>query len=518
MNKKILTLLASMSLAFFMSACGDDNSSSAGVDCLDNENCLDDDISSDSDDAKSSSSEKAKSSSSQKDKSSSSEKAASSSSTKDDESSSSVKDGSSSSEKKDSSSSANSSSSAKEDNSSSSTKDDKSSSSEKVESSSSEAESSSSEEPESSSSVELKITYLSETPNAADLEVSGDTLFAVFQRSYTGEDFNVHFDDNGLLALYKLSDGTLLDTITLATKNPQAVKMVKGSLYVGTTGGTYNSSWGTDADEERGIEKVDLKNKKSELWVSGTQLGAGVYMMEADPKKGKIYVVINKGYDAEFNANMPVMEVDVATKAVKSVGDVSDGSGTLFVDATTGKLYIGDRGFMHGDPFEMGKMNVRVYDGTKLTSLFEDYDMDTYEGFMYQPAGVSVIDDEVFIYISDFSSGKLYWVEDDDICDGDDAIQFSGDTKIVTVDGELYVLDRKGSGSISKVNTSAKSVAWQKAINAENPYDIVAIDGSTAWVAMYNTAEIRKISLADGSTISSIDTKELSAKKYEPVE
>ena len=515
MNKKILTLLASMSLAFFMSACGDDNSSSAGVDCLDNENCLDDDISSDSDDAKSSSSVK------KDDKSSSSKK--------DEKSSSSTKDESSSSVKDDSSSSVNSSSSAKDDKSSSSEKkddessssekkDEKSSSSEKVESSSSEAESSSSEEPESSSSVELKITYLSETPNAADLEVSGDTLFAVFQRSYTGEDFNVHFDDNGLLALYKLSDGTLLDTITLATKNPQAVKMVKGSLYVGTTGGTYNSSWGTDADEERGIEKVDLKNKKSELWVSGTQLGAGVYMMEADPKKGKIYVVINKGYDAEFNANMPVMEVDVATKAVKSVGDVSDGSGTLFVDATTGKLYIGDRGFMHGDPFEMGQMNVRVYDGTKLTSLFEDYDMDTYEGFMYQPAGVSVIDDEVFIYISDFSSGKLYWVEDDDICDGDDAIQFSGDTKIVTVDGELYVLDRKGSGSISKVNTSAKSVAWQKAINAENPYDIVAIDGSTAWVAMYNTAEIRKISLADGSTISSIDTKELSAKKYEPVE
>ena len=167
----------------------------------------------------------------------------------------------------------------------------------------------------------------------------------------------------------------------------------------------------------------------------------------------------------------------------------------------------------------MGKMNVRVYDGTKLTSLFEDYDMDTYEGFMYQPAGVSVIDDEVFIYISDFSSGKLYWVEDDDICDGDDAIQFSGDTKIVTVDGKLYVLDRKGSGSISKVNTSAKTVAWQQAFEDRvNPYDIVAIDNNTAWVALYDVAEIRKISLADGSTISSIDTKELSAKKVEVVE
>ncbi len=76
-------------------------------------------------------------------------------------------------------------------------------------------------------------------------------------------------------------------------------------------------------------------------------------------------------------------------------------------------------------------------------------------------------------------------------------------------------MDRKGKGSITKVNTSAKSIAWQKAIESENPYDIVAIDGSTAWVAMYNAAEIRKISLTNGSTISSIDTKELSAKIVE---
>jgi len=47
----------------------------------------------------------------------------------------------------------------------------------------------------------------------------------------------------------------------------------------------------------------------------------------------------------------------------------------------------------------------------------------------------------------------------------------------------------------------------------------VAIDGSTAWVAMYNTAEIRKISLSTGEEVAgSIDTKELSAKKYEPAE
>ena len=495
MNKKILSLLASVSFALFMSACGDDSSSSASIECLDNESCLDDeDLSSDSDDAKSSSSAK-----SSKNKSSSSVK-------KDEKSSSSEKVTSSSSEKKDEKSS----SSTKDEKSSSSTKDDKSSSSEKVESSSS------SEEPQSSSSVELKVTYLSTTPNAADLEVSGDTLFAVFQRYTLSDDgYTALFNDNGLLALYKLSDGTLLDTIPLVTKNPSAVKVVKGNVYVATHG-EYNESWGTDADDNRGIEKVDLKNKKSELWVSGTALGGGVTLFEVNAKTGKGYVAIDKYY-----GSVPVVEVDLASKSVKNIDGVTDATGGFFMDAS-GKLYIGDRGFMDWETYEMGNMNVRVYDGTKLTAMFKDLDPDTYEGFMYQPAGISVVGADTFIYISDYSSGKLYWVVDDGgekgVCDDVDAIAFSGDTKIVTVNGKLYVLDRKGKGSISNINVSAKAVNWQQPFESENPYDVVAIDNNSAWVAMYNTAEIRKISLGDGSTISSIDTKEFSAKKVEVVE
>lgn len=488
-----------------MSACGDDSSSSASIECLDNESCLDDeDLSSDSDDAKSSSSAKSsknKSSSSVKkdEKSSSSEKVTSSSSEKKDEkSSSSTKDEKSSSSEK------------KDEKSSSSTKDDKSSSSEKVESSSS------SEEPQSSSSVELKVTYLSTTPNAADLEVSGDTLFAVFQRYTLSDDgYTALFNDNGLLALYKLSDGTLLDTIPLVTKNPSAVKVVKGNVYVATHG-EYNESWGTDADDNRGIEKIDLKKKKSELWVSGTALGGGVTLFEVNAKTGKGYVAIDKYY-----GSVPVVEVDLASKSVKNIDGVTDATGGFFMDAS-GKLYIGDRGFMDWETYEMGNMNVRVYDGTKLTAMFKDLDPDTYEGFMYQPAGISVVGADTFIYISDYSSGKLYWVVDEGgekgVCDDVDAIAFSGDTKIVTVNGKLYVLDRKGKGSISNINVSAKAVNWQQPFESENPYDVVAIDNNSAWVAMYNTAEIRKISLGDGSTISSIDTKEFSAKKVEVVE
>lgn len=478
-----------------MSACGDDSSSSASIECLDNESCLDDeDLSSDSDDAKSSSSAK-----SSKNKSSSSVK-------KDEKSSSSEKVTSSSSEKKDEKSS----SSTKDEKSSSSTKDDKSSSSEKVESSSS------SEEPQSSSSVELKVTYLSTTPNAADLEVSGDTLFAVFQRYTLSDDgYTALFNDNGLLALYKLRDGTLLDTIPLVTKNPSAVKVVKGNVYVATHG-EYNESWGTDADDNRGIEKIDLKKKKSELWVSGTALGGGVTLFEVNAKTGKGYVAIDK-----FYGSVPVVEVDLASKSVKNIDGVTDATGGFFMDAS-GKLYIGDRGFMDWDTYEMGNMNVRVYDGTELTAMFKDLDPDTYEGFMYQPAGISVVGADTFIYISDYSSGKLYWVVDEGgekgVCDDVDAIAFSGDTKIVTVNGKLYVLDRKGKGSISNINVSAKAVNWQQPFESENPYDVVAIDNNSAWVAMYNTAEIRKISLGDGSTISSIDTKEFSAKKVEVVE
>lgn len=520
MNKKILPFLASLSLAFFLSACGDDDSSSSvGILCLDNENCLEDDIeSSDSDGDESSSSVKATSSSSAKNAGSSSsakEDDSSSSGKKDGSSSSEKKDGSSSSVKKDESSSSakadGSCSSAKKDESSSSKKDDKSSSSEVKSSSSSVASSSSvssssSEEPESSSSVQMKITYLSDTPNAADLEVSGDTLFAVFQRYEVGADgYSAIFNDPGLLAMYKLSDGTLLDTIPLLTKNPQAVKVVKGDVYVGTQG-EYNASWGIDADENRGIEKIDLKKKKSELWVSGTLLGGGVYMMDVDPISGKAVVAVYKAYQ-----NVPVVEVDLTDKSVRRIDGVVDASGGIYFDRKGELFYIGERGFIDWDTYEMGSMVAYSYNGLKLHALYDDE-------MGYQPASIAVAGGEVFVYISDYANaGKLYWIEDEDI--SDNSLQFSTDTKIVTVNDKICVLDRKGKGSISQVNPSTKKVAWQKAIDAENPYDIVAINGSEAWVAMYNTAEIRRISLSTGAEVSgSIDTKEFSAKKIVPAE
>ena len=451
--KQTLAFMAAVGLAFGLVACGDDGSSTTGpkVECLDNENCLDD----------------AGSSSSEGDVSSSAIQSAPGSNAQDAPSSSSATAGDSkASGKPDSDSS---------------------------------TESGSSQQTESSASVK-EYVYLSTTPYAADLEVSGDTLFAVFQRYELADDgFSAIFKDPGLLAMYKLSDGTLLDTITLVTKNPQVVKVVNGNVFVGTQG-EYNASWGIDADENRGIEKVDLKKKKSELWVSGTLLGGGVYMMDVDPISGKAVVAVYKAYQ-----NVPAAEVDLNDKSVKRIDGVVDASGGIYYDRKGELFYIGDRGYIDWDTYEMGPMVAYSYNGLKLSPLYDDE-------MGYQPAGIAVINHEVFVYISDYANaGKLYWIDGEDI--SDESIQFSTDTKIVEVNGGLYVMDRKGKGSITKVNTSAKSIAWQKAIESENPYDIVAIDNNTAWVALYDVAEIRKISLTNGSTISSIDTKAFSAKE-----
>lgn len=206
MNRKILTLLTAASFALFFGACGDDNSASSNgpeISCLDTDDCLDEDLSSADDEPSSSSSKKgdAKSSSSVKD-------------SKDENKS-------SSSVKKDNDEGKSSSSETKDDKSSDSKSE---SSNSKGDSSSSETqESSSSEASESSSSEEVKpVEYANTTPNLADLEVSGDTLFAVFQRQ--NSDYSI--THNGLLAMYKLSDGTLLDTIQLATQNPSGAGSV----------------------------------------------------------------------------------------------------------------------------------------------------------------------------------------------------------------------------------------------------------------------------------------------------
>ena len=454
MSQKILHLLIPTGFALLLSACGSDSSS--GVSC-DEGNCFDDEpISSSLEE--SSSSEKAGSSSSGKAESSSSEKASSSSSEKAE---------SSSSEK------ANSSSSGKAE----------SSSSEKANSSSSGKTESSSSTEESSSS---EITYLNTTPNAADLEVSGDTLFAVFQRQ--SADYTI--PEVGLLALYNAKNGELLDTIRLATKNPSAVKVRGGNVYVATSG-EYDASFSLPADENRGIEKVDLKKKTSTLFVSGKKLGGGVndFVLNADGTVG--YAAIYKAYGSE-----PVVQIDFSTGNFTTLDGILNASGSLEFDEASNTLYIGEY-YMNYTTYDM-QIGVFAYDGKTLVSL-------TGEDETRPPYSIKILEGSPYVFVSDYSSGKLYM----NYKDSEDAgVSYYQDSKLAAIGNALYLMERSTTPTLANIAVTNGKPTWQvKLDDGSNPYDLVSDTDGNLWVALYGTAEIRKVSAADGSRVASIDTR-----------
>lgn len=485
MNRKILTLLTAASFALFFGACGDDNSASSNgpeISCLDTDDCLDEDLSSADDEPSSSSSKKgdAKSSSSVKD-------------SKDENKS-------SSSVKKDNDEGKSSSSETKDDKSSDSKSE---SSNSKGDSSSSETqESSSSEASESSSSEEVKpVEYANTTPNLADLEVSGDTLFAVFQRQ--NSDYSI--THNGLLAMYKLSDGTLLDTIQLATKNPSAVKVAGGNVYVATAG-AYGAGYSLPADNNRGIEKVDLSKKTSSLFIAGTKLGGGVNDFVVDAKNSKGYTLIYNAY----GVTPKIVEINLsAGSVIKTIGEseLKDPEGSLEFDATKGILYIGER-FLDWDTFEMHN-NVYAYDGTTLEYISDlDPELEEYR----QPYSIKAINGVPYVFVSDYNTGALYVDYADSESEGTDFYQ---DSRLAAVNGELFLMERGDAATIAKINTADGSATWQSIASGKNPYDMVAASATTAWVAYYGSPILELINTSTLSTEKLINTKEFCAVKVE---
>jgi len=172
------------------------------------------------------------------------------------------------------------------------------------------------------------------SPELVDLEVSGDTLFALFQRSTGGWDATY---PAGLLAMYKLDNGDLLDTIRLAKGNPYGMAFAKGKLYVGSTGGWNALGTGMDADEARGIEVVNIAKKKSSMVVDGTKLGGGVWGFAVDAKNAIAYVAVM----ASWGVDEPLVEVNLEKKTVNTISGVSSVGGTIFYDDVSETLFLG---------------------------------------------------------------------------------------------------------------------------------------------------------------------------------
>lgn len=206
-----------------------------------------------------------------------------------------------------------------------------------------------------------KFAYKGESsPYVADIEVDDGNLYVLIQRYTMDAETWVTTYPKGLLAVYDASTGDLKDTIQLKTKNPKALAVVDGEVYVATHG-EYNAANGTDADDKRGIEKVNVSKKKSELYISGKDLGGGVASIAVEDDV--MYVAINKGYDAAWNALMEVRKVDLSSKKVEKIKGISDASGSMVVK--DGKLYVGDR----------TASEVIVWDGKKKSSLKQPKDV-----------------------------------------------------------------------------------------------------------------------------------------------
>lgn len=164
----------------------------------------------------------------------------------------------------------------------------------------------------------------------------------------------------GLIAVFDAESGEFQDTIPLNTYNPMAFAEHNGKLLVATQG-TYNASYGADADELRGLEEVDLSVKKATVLAYGTDFGGGLYKLAVDNISNIAYVAVYKSY-----GDVPLVSFNLGTKKISTVKNIADAEGAFYWSAFSTILYVGDRSY--------GASAFYAYDGKNLESLTEEAD------------------------------------------------------------------------------------------------------------------------------------------------
>ncbi|MBR2198312.1 MAG: PQQ-binding-like beta-propeller repeat protein [Fibrobacter sp.] len=165
------------------------------------------------------------------------------------------------------------------------------------------------------------------SPYVADIALDNGKLYAIFARYDAMWTF-----PNGLLAVYDASTGELKDTVQLLTHNPKNVIVSDGNVYVATQG-DYNANGATDADDNRGLEKIDLEKKTSKMFVSGKTLGGGIWQLAAED--GFAYACVLKTWGAQL-----LVKIDLASGKTETIKGVPDPE---FVAVKDGVVYAADR-------------------------------------------------------------------------------------------------------------------------------------------------------------------------------
>jgi hypothetical protein len=184
------------------------------------------------------------------------------------------------------------------------------------------------------------------SPYVADIELADGKLYVLMQRYAMDAEYNFTYP-KGIVAIYDASTGKLETSIELVTKNPTAMSLYNGNLYVASLG-EYDGK----ADDNRGIEKVDLKAEKSKLIISGKKLGAGLYGFVAED--GIAYASVYEGW-----GSTPLVKIDLEKKTFEKVEGIADAQKTLAIK--NGVLYVGDHTY--------GDEKLYIYKDGELTAL-----------------------------------------------------------------------------------------------------------------------------------------------------
>ena len=184
------------------------------------------------------------------------------------------------------------------------------------------------------------------SPYVTDIELADGKIYALMQRYSMDAEFNFTYP-RGLVVIFDAETGKLQDTIQLVTDNPSAFAMYNGNLYVASLGKYDNA-----ADNNRGLEKVDLKAKKSELIISGEKLGAGLYSFVVEDEVA--YAAVYNGW-----GSTPIVKIDLEKKTFEKVNGIADAQKTLALK--NGVLYVGDHTY--------GEEKVYVYKDGELKAL-----------------------------------------------------------------------------------------------------------------------------------------------------
>ncbi len=202
------------------------------------------------------------------------------------------------------------------------------------------------------------------TPNASDLELSGEKLYVSMQR------FNSSWaPDTAKIAVINTTTNTIESTIILPAKNPSNSVVVGASLYAACSG-EYGEGDGA-------IVKVDLATATSTIVLDnatlvGNPASMGTSMIH---KSGSLfYVAIDKGWP---NTAVSLVDLSSAT-LVKTIDSTVAVGGGLFYNEQRDLLVLGEQKdalsgvtVYTGDALIAGPLGSTINSPNSITVVFE---------------------------------------------------------------------------------------------------------------------------------------------------